>query len=102
MKDMICKAQINIIPSFNRTGVKLKLLNAVFNGRHCIANENAVGGTGLEAACHIAQSPEDFRKLIAQLYQQPFTHEEIKSRKDLLSGLFNNKKNGEKLIEWIW
>lgn len=102
MKDMICKAQINIIPSFNQTGIKLKLVNAVFNGRHCIANENAVVATGLEQACHIARSAEDFRDLIAKLYQQPFMEEEIKTRKDLLSGVFNNLKNGEKLIEWIW
>jgi hypothetical protein len=102
MKDMICKAQINIVPSFNHSGIKLKLLNAVFNGRHCITNFNAVGGTGLEPACHIAQSGEDFRKLIRELYQQPFKLKEIMTRKELLSDLFDNKKNGEKLIEWIW
>jgi glycosyl transferase family 1 len=102
MKDMICKAQINIIPSFNHTGIKLKLLSAVFNGRHCIANENAAGGTGLEKTCHMAESAEDFKKTIMQLYRKPFYYEEIKSRESLLSGLFNNKKNGQKLIEWIW
>lgn len=102
IKDMICKAQINVIPSFNHTGIKLKLLNAVFNGRHCIANENTINDTGLEETCHLAETPEDFKKLIAQLYQQPFTNEEIKSREDLLSGLFNNEKNGQKLIASIW
>ena len=34
LQDMIAKAQINILPSLNNTGVKLKLLNALFNGRH--------------------------------------------------------------------
>ena len=102
MKDMICKAQINIIPSFNSTGIKLKLLSSVFNGRHCIANENAVGGTGLEKTCHIAETPDDFKKLIVKLYQQSFEKEEIKLRERLLSGLFDNKKNAQKLTEWIW
>lgn len=102
MKDMICKAQINVIPSFNNTGIKLKLLNAVFNGRHCLANKNTVYETGLEKTCHVAETPGEFKKMILELYQQPFTNEEIQIRKGLLSGLFNNEKNGLKLIEWIW
>ena len=51
MDDLIRKAQINIIPSFNNTGVKFKLLNALFNGRHCIVNSQAVEGSGAENLC---------------------------------------------------
>jgi len=102
MKDMIRKAQINIIPSFNHTGVKLKLLNAVFKGRHCIANANTVEGTGLENSCHIAESPAEFKKLITALYQQPFTQDEICSREHFLHEIFDNAKNGQRLTEWIW
>src|SRR5690606_4744798 len=47
MKDLIAKAQINVLPSFNRTGIKLKLLNALFNGRHCVVNEATAEQTGL-------------------------------------------------------
>ena len=36
MQLLITNAQINILPSFNNTGVKLKLLNALYNGRHCL------------------------------------------------------------------
>lgn len=102
MEDMVAKAQINITPSFNCTGIKLKVLNAVFAGRHCIANEQAVAHTGLEKYCHIAKSPSDFKKLISELYLCPFAEEEANKRKELLEGLFNNKKNGERLIGWLW
>ena len=102
MEDMISKAQINITPSFNCTGTKLKLLNAVFAGRHCITNEQAVINTGLENTCHIAKSPEDFKKLISELYQRPFSEQEIAERKKILSELFCNEKNARKLTEWLW
>ena len=36
---MIAKAQINILPSYTHTGIKIKLVNAIFNGRHCLVNE---------------------------------------------------------------
>src|SRR5690606_37782455 len=61
MQDMIGKAQINVLPSFNSTGMKLKLLNALYNGRHCLVNDATVSGTGLESACHIGANAAGFK-----------------------------------------
>lgn len=102
MRDMISKAQMNVLPSFNATGVKLKLLNVLFNGRHCIVNEAAIEGTGFEPACHVAGNAEGFKSIIAQLYNRPFSEEEITLRKKLLAGVFDNEKNALRLIQWIW
>ena len=102
MQDLIAKAQIHLLPTCHSTGVKLKLLNALFNGRHCVVNEDAVESTGLQAGCHVAANAEGFRRLIGQLYKQPFTAEEVEARKKLLSGQFDNARNTEKLIQWIW
>ena len=102
MEDMIGKAQINITPSFNCTGVKLKVLNAVFAGRHCIANEQAVINTGLEKTCHVAKSPDEFKKLVGELYERSFTEEEISERKKILADQFCNEKNAGKIISLLW
>lgn len=102
MQDLIAKAQVNILPSFNCTGVKLKLLNALFNGRHCVVNEQAVRATGLEATCHIGSDADSMRDLIRDLYVQPFQSEEIVTRKELLSRQFDNEENVRTLIQWIW
>jgi glycosyltransferase involved in cell wall biosynthesis len=102
MQDLIAKAQIHLLPSFHSTGVKLKLLNALFNGRHCVVNEQAIQASGLEPGCHIAADAAGFRQLIAQLYKQPFTADEVRSRQKLLLEQFDNGKNTEKLIRWIW
>jgi len=102
MQDMIKKAQVNIVPSFNDTGIKLKLLNVLFNGRHCVVNESTVSGSGLEAACHTAANARAIKSIIAQLYHRPFEEEEINLRKNLLEGTYNNRVNAERLITWIW
>jgi len=102
IQDLITKAQVNILPSFNCTGIKMKLLNALFNGRHCVVNRDAVEGTGLESACHIADNTEDLIELITRLYSRAFTGEEIASRKTLLSGRYNNEENARQLMQWIW
>ncbi len=102
MQDMIAKAQINILPSFNCTGTKLKLLNALFNGRHCVVNDAAVDGTSLGPACHIGSNAKALKEIIAQLYHSPFTHEEILLRQRLLQGIYDNRQNARQLINYIW
>ncbi|GAB2813849.1 glycosyltransferase family protein [Ferruginibacter profundus] len=98
MQDMICKAQIHVLPSFNNTGIKLKLLNALFNGRHCVVNSAGVDGSGLEEACHIASDAGSFKKIITALYQQSFTEQEKEKRQGLLQRIFNNEANAKKLM----
>ena len=102
LHDMIAKAQINILPSFNNTGIKLKLLNALYNGRHCLVNKTGVEGSGLNRLCAIAEDADDFKTAIQYLYAIPYTNEENKKRQLLLQQLYNNQKNGEKLIEIFW
>lgn len=102
MQDLIKKAQINILPSFNQTGVKLKLLNALFNGRHCIVNTATVEGSGLEGLCHIATDAHAFISNIEELFQVPYTNEDINQRAQHLQSVYNNEQNGRKLISWIY
>jgi len=102
MQDMICKAHVHVLPSFNNTGIKLKLLNAMFNGRHCLVNKAGVAGSGLETHCHIADDAESFQQKINELYTQPFTLQEIEQRQGLLQTIYNNEKNARELITFLW
>ena len=102
MQDLIARAQVHVLPSFNNTGIKLKLLNALFNGRHCLVNQAAVEGSGLENYCLIATDARSFKDKIAVLYQQDLTEQEIQQRQGLLQNKYNNDNNAKKLINHIW
>jgi glycosyltransferase involved in cell wall biosynthesis len=102
MQDLIQKAQINILPAFSETGIKFKLLNSVFCGRHIITNDSMVQGTHLESACHIATGAVAFKSLLSQLYRKTFDEEEIRLRENLLHHFYNNQQNARELIKWIW
>ncbi len=102
MQDMIAKAQVNILPAFNQTGIKLKLLNALFCGRHCLVNEAGVEGSGLDPLCNIAGGAEAFRSQVSRLYELPFTENMIRKRATLLNELNNNERNARKLIGLVW
>lgn len=102
MHDMIAKAQVNILPSFNNTGVKLKLLNALYNGRHCLVNEAGVAGSGLESLCTIAEDVAGFSEAIRYLFQKPYMAEENAQRQQVLQQLHNNQHNADRLIDFFW
>lgn len=102
INDLVQKAQVNVLPSFSTTGIKFKLLHSLFEGRHCVVNANMISGTGLESACHTGGYAGAIASIIHQLYHQPFTPEEIKLRYTLLGTEFNNRKNINKLIAYLW
>jgi len=96
--DLIKAAQINILPTFQATGIKLKLLAALFTGRHCLVNTPMVINTGLENLCSIKDSSKEMIKELNRLFTLPFDEEQKKKRETVLLENFSNTKNIEKLI----
>lgn len=102
MNDLIQRAHINILPALNKTGIRLKLINALFNGRHVVANDAMICSTNLETACHIGNNAEGLKSILIQLYHKPFTEDEIRLRETLLNNYYNNDTNARKLIQWLY
>jgi len=99
---LIKDAQVNVLPTFQPTGIKLKLLSALYNGRHTLVNNMMVENTGLESLCTIADHPEEMREKLKQLMQKEFTPSEIQNREKILNGNFSNSVNAQKLLNLIF
>lgn len=97
---LIKDAHINVLPSFNTTGVKLKLLHALFYGRFCITNNQGINGSGINTSVYTAEAAEDFRNTIITLFEKPFEEEQITERQSIKE-LYNNQTNALKLSA-IW
>ncbi len=102
INDLVRKAHINVLPSFSTSGIKLKLLHALFEGRHCVTNNEMVAGTGLEPACHTGTNANAIASIITQLHHQPFTPEENILRRKLLGTIFDNERNAKQLIPYLY
>ena len=98
---LVQHAQINILPSFNKTGVKLKLLNALYNGRYCLVNNAAVEGSGINDLCHLAENAEEFLEKINLLFTQTFTVKEMQHRSTALKKSYNNQQNAQVISELL-
>lgn len=98
---LIRNAQIHLLPTFVNTGLKLKLLQSVFSGRHIIANNDMMHATGLQGCCHIANTPQEFCNLISKLLIQPFSQSDIETRKTILADNYDNRKNAAAIIAYL-
>ncbi len=97
ISDLIKRAHINILPTFQSTGIKLKLINALYQGRFVIANNTMVKNTGLESLCSIANTKDEYLNLLNELFTQEFSFDEIEKRKKSLTENFDTKTNALKL-----
>ena len=84
MRRLIREAHVNLLVTAQPTGLKLKLLNALYEGRHCLVNSAMLSGTPFAEVCHVADTPEAMRETMQRLMQQDFSEEELAHRTCLL------------------
>ncbi|MCX6247314.1 MAG: glycosyltransferase [Bacteroidetes bacterium] len=101
MNGFIRSAQVNIMVTFQPTGLKLKLLNALFNGRHCLVNPEMVFGTELGGLCETAMNAPELRKKMKELMVRPFSEEMIRLRSHQLLKWHSNKENCIRLVNLL-
>ncbi len=101
MQELIREAQIHLLPTFQQTGIKLKLINTLFNGRYCIVNPQMVENTGMEPLCLVARDADKMKQLLREFSFREFTKEEIRHRKEVLQQLFSNAKSARALIRLL-
>lgn len=101
MDDLIQKAHINLLVTFQTAGVKLKLINALFRGRFCIVNQQMVDGTGLAKLCYVRNSGAAMRQTIEALINAPFEKGRVEERRTYLEAEYSNAVNAQKLIDLI-
>lgn len=65
-------ARVNLLITFQPTGIKLKLLNALCRGAHVVANPAMVHGTGLEDYVTAADTPDGLIEAINSCMDTPF------------------------------
>lgn len=102
IQKLIATAQCNVLPTFQSTGIKLKLLAALFSGRTCIVNTPMVLNTGLESLCIIADTPDEMKAHITEtMHKGAFDKEEIKKRNEILLTDFSNAEGAKKILRCL-
>lgn len=102
MTRLISDAHIHLMITFQATGLKLKLLNTIYQGRHIIANKAMYNGTVIGQLVHHAEDVQEYISQLNTVATMPFTENDISFRKTTLNGFYSNKNNTKKLIDLIF
>lgn len=102
MEDLVSHAHVQVLPAFSVSGIRLKLLHSLFNGRFCLVNPMMTANTGLESLCIHAEAAQDFKKRISEIFRIELKQSEIERRKLVLNELYSNSKNAELLLNKLF
>jgi glycosyltransferase involved in cell wall biosynthesis len=101
INELVQEAQINIMPTFQPTGIKLKLINVLYMGKHVLVNNEMVSETGLEELTVVANSAIDMQNAVLHYMQIPFTASEIEKRGAVLKEKFDTQNNIQFLLKYL-
>jgi len=101
MNELISNAQVCLLNASQPSGMKLKLINALFCGRHIVVSEPVVAGTSLENLCNIARSTDEWISLTDNLMRQEFTPEMRRERDLALLRIADNNANAERIVRSV-
>lgn len=100
MQRLISEAHVVLLYTNQPTGLKLKLLNSLFAGRHILVNSHMVAGTDLGSLCTVADSPDAIRRELTRLMATDFGEPLLKARSEALSRLVPLNANA-KIVELL-
>jgi len=98
MDELITNAHIHILPTFQSTGVKLKLIKSLFRGRFVMVNPEMVEGTGLQELCYIFKNPDSLNKLVQDLKNKMYERSENEKREGFLLA-YDDLDAARKIVE---
>lgn len=101
LQDLIENAHINVSITAQKTGLKLKLLNNLYNGRFTLVNEKMLSGSNLDELCEVANNHVTISRRIKILFRKEFTQKHIDDRKKNLDKLYCNNRNVKKIINLL-
>jgi len=100
LKGLFEKAHINVLPTFQKTGIKLKLIHALFSSRFCVVNNEMVDETGLEVLCEVSSDKKEFRDNVLHCIAQNYDSTIIDKKISNLTN-FNTLRNAKKIVKMI-
>ena len=99
MNRLIIRARINLLLTFQQTGIKLKLIHALFKGRgHCLVNSLMLSDEALQPLCEVADEPEELADKIRKLYVTEPDASEVEKRSRHLQMIYDNITNARKIL----
>lgn len=98
---LIRNAGVNLLITFQATGIKHKLINALCNGGHILANPEMVEGTGLAHLCTVKDTKAALIESISTLLACPLTENQIQQRSKEIENIYGLEQHAHQIHQII-
>lgn len=99
MNRLIGQAHVNVLLTFQPTGIKLKLLHALAQSRgHCLVNTPMLTDPALAPLCTVADTAADLADAISRLMNILPSEDELLRRSTHLAAYYNNAVNARRIL----
>ena len=103
MDKLIRNAHLHLIYSDNPSGMKLKLLYALFRGKHVLASQALVADTPLMSLVHSVTNEKDWLEHLRKLWNlEPDIRTMEQVRNEILQMHYNNRINAQKMLKHVF
>ncbi|WP_136666870.1 glycosyltransferase family 4 protein [Flavobacterium sp. H122] len=99
LENLIINAHIHLLFSFQNSGTKLKIINALFKGRHIVCNRNMIDDEEILKFCHLVDNENELIRIVDNLLKEPYVSNEI--RNSYLMEEYCDLKNAKRLQKEI-
>ena len=99
--DLIRHAHINILVTEKATGLQLKLLNILYNGRFCLVNDKMVDGLDVNGLCYVVNDQNAIRFAVGELMPRRFDAHQIERRRKNMKEFYNIEEATNLLLKLI-
>ena len=99
MDSLIRGAQVLLLPATQSTGIKLKLIESLFKGRHLLINSTMSNDPVIRSLCNTADDPKAFIQQANDLFDSDFDISDIRNREEILLEHFSNRTAAAALVK---
>ena len=102
MEHLIAQARVNVLLTFQSTGIKLKLLHALAKGHgHCLVNTPMLTDGALASLCTVADTPADLAAAIERMLAVAPSRLELEARATFLRTHYDPAENARRILDLL-
>ncbi len=101
MDALIRNSRVNLLLTFQQTGIKLKLLHALESGQHIIINDKMDDSGIFASLCYVENEASGIVNRMEELLDQPFTTALKIERDSEFAENYGNERNAKRILELI-
>lgn len=100
MNQLVTEANVQLLITFQASGIKLKLINSLVQGGFCIANQQMVKGTDLGQFCEMVTIQEELIQAIHKASNQ--LNSTFEERNEFMNKYYDPRETCKRVIESLF